>query len=428
MRIAHVVTFASPDGAYGGPLTVARGQCTALAARGHDVALFASAPVDRPETVSVNGYRERLYPVRVLAKRLGFAGYTARGLTGELRRSGPWDVVHIHFSRDLVTVPAALSVRRAGYALVLQTHGMVDASRKLMGKALDLLATRRILAGADLLLSLTDAEDQDLRLLAPTANIERIGNGIVVAEPPTYAGRRREVLFVARLHPRKRPTTFVEMAVRLAPAHPDVTFALIGPDEGEGESVVELIRRSGFSKQISWEGPQSPSSVAQRMAEAKVYVLPSVGEVFPMTILEAFSAGTPVVTTSSLGIADDCVEYGAAIVTDGGVDALAAAVSLVLSSEKEAIGLRNGAAKYIRDKLDIRAVAESLEAHYRAAARNDSVSMTGNQTRRAPWARSAAAALTKSVTGARRHSEPAGLGKEFQAACLTHGCPQNGMP
>jgi hypothetical protein len=41
MRILHVVTLVSADGAYGGPVAVAVAQTQALAELGHDVTLLA---------------------------------------------------------------------------------------------------------------------------------------------------------------------------------------------------------------------------------------------------------------------------------------------------------------------------------------------------------------------------------------------------
>ncbi len=100
------------------------------------------------------------------------------------------------------------------------------------------------------------------------------------------------------------------------------------------------------------------------MASARVYVLPAINEVFPMTVLESFVAGTPVVTTSSLGIAPDCERFGAALVTDGTVEALAAAVLQVRTDQDVAESLRRGAATYLRDELDIRSVARELQDEY----------------------------------------------------------------
>ena len=83
-----------------------------------------------------------------------------------------------------------------------------------------------------------------------------------------------------------------------------------------------------------------------------------------MTILESFVAGTPVVTTSSLGIAPDCERFGAALITDGTVEQLAAAVVRARNDNDLAASLRRGAAAYLEAELDIKNVARDLEDEY----------------------------------------------------------------
>lgn len=85
-----------------------------------------------------------------------------------------------------------------------------------------------------------------------------------------------------------------------------------------------------------------------------------------MTVLEAFRAGTPVVVTDSLGISEDCRSYGAAVVTDGSVAALADAVIALLDDPVHAEKLRAGATSYLRDRLDISSVADTLSETYEA--------------------------------------------------------------
>ncbi len=364
MRIAQVVTYISPDGAFGGPVTVARAQCAALAGLGHEVTLFAGAPVPRATVRVVDGYRERLFPARNLAKGLGFAGLRAPRLTAYLRaHASDFDVAHVHMARDLVTLPAAWTLERRGLPVVIQPHGMIDRSGRILAKLLDAVATARTLTRASTVLSLTPVEDAELTQVAPHAMTSRIVNGIALQDLPDYGDRRPEVLFLARLHPRKRALAFVEMAGLLGSRYPEIVFSLVGPDEGDGEAVRKAIAASGLSS-LSWVGALPPSEAAVRLRSASVFVLPSSGEVFPMTMLEAFSAGTPTVCTDSLGIAEECRRYGAAIVTDGSVDQLADAVSSILDAPAIAGALRAGAQRYLRERLDIQQVAGSLEVIY----------------------------------------------------------------
>lgn len=366
MKIAHVVTYVSPDGAFGGPVRVALGQAEALAARGHEVTVYAAAPPELARRVARDGYVLHTFPGRRIAPGAGFAMMSSPQLTRALKRDlSSVDAAHVHFARDLVTIPAALAIRSAGVRYVLQPHGMIDASDRLMAKPLDLLATRSLLRDADSVLVLTEKEAADIAEIEPRASSRPIANGVKVTDLPPYSGRADTVLFLARLHPRKRPVAFVEMAEILATEFPDTRFVLVGPDEGEGPAVLNAIASSSTrAGQIEWRGAVSPDETHGLLADARVYVLPAVGEVFPMSILESLQAGTPVVTTDSLGIADACRRYGAADITDGSPAQLAAAVRRILSDSETGMRFRAGGTAYLRKELDIAAVADDLESVY----------------------------------------------------------------
>lgn len=368
MKIAHVVTFTSADGAFGGPTRVALGQAKALVELGHEVTVFAGTPAGEETDTQLDGFRLRTFPVRKLAPFGGFATLWPRGMRAALKsQAHEFDVAHIHLARDLATLPAALLFGRMGVPYVTQCHGMIDRSDKVLAGVLDRLATRRALAQSRSWLLLTAAEEKDLAAISVPQRLTPIRNGVEAREVTSLDGRADTVLFLARLQQRKRPVAFVQMAQLLASRLPQTSFILVGPDEGEGEAVTRAIQQAGLGERIRWVGAMPPSETLSAMADARVYVLPAVDEVFPMSILESFSAGTPVVTTSSLGIAADCERHGAALITDGSPDQLAEATYRAHQNRETADALRGGALAYIRSELDVRAVARDLVSEYRVA-------------------------------------------------------------
>lgn len=159
MRVLHAVTLHSPTHAFGGPVRVALNLAKGLRSRGHQAALLALGDgFEGPWPTEVEGVPAQLYRARRLLP-LGFSGMTSPTLlarAGKLVRDA--DVVHVHLARDLVTLPVALAALRAGKPLVLQTHGMVDPSEKLLAKVLDAVAVRRVLRSAGAVLYLTPHE------------------------------------------------------------------------------------------------------------------------------------------------------------------------------------------------------------------------------------------------------------------------------
>jgi glycosyltransferase involved in cell wall biosynthesis len=332
MRILQVVALLSPDGAFGGPARVAFNQSAELIRRGHDVTLAAGTRGYPVPTRELNGVPVQLFGARTLLPGIGFPGMGAPGLARWFRGSGAgFDAVHIHFGRDLVVLPVAISARRQLIPYVLQTHGMVVPSHHPLAGPLDMVWTRKVLGDAKAVLYLTEQERAQLGDVARgPLNLIQVGNGVPDYPTASKPPEPPEVLFVARMHARKHPVTFVEMAKALLDEGLDVKFTLVGPDEGEGAAVRAAI---GAEPRISWEGPLPPSAIARRMAEASVYVLPSEREPYPMSVLEAMSVGLPVVISADCGLAPLVEQAGCGVVTDGQALAFVAAVRTILTDE-----------------------------------------------------------------------------------------------
>ncbi|MFG2299122.1 glycosyltransferase [Streptomyces sp. NPDC048603] len=336
MRVLHAVTLHSPQNAFGGPVRVALNLAKGLRERGHEPRLLALGEgFGDPWPTDVEGVPATLFPARRLLP-LGFSGMTSPALlasAGRLVRDA--DVVHVHLARDLVTLPVALAALRAGRPLVLQTHGMVDPSDKALAKVLDALAVRRLLRGAGAVLYLTGHEKQGLEAVVGGAlpQAVRLVNGTPAQEErPAPSGPPR-ILYAARLQARKRPVDFVDAVPEILRSHPDAEFVVAGPDEGEQAAVLRRIAELGVADRVSVPGPLSGRNVLRELRRAHVYVLPSVDEPFPMSVLEALSVGVPSVVTHSNGLARDIAEAGAGHAVTPGPEGVAGAVSALLDPE-----------------------------------------------------------------------------------------------
>lgn len=367
MRILSVVTLITPLGEYGGPVRVALNQARELIAQGHHVVVAGAARgFDGPLPRVIEGVPVALFPARTVMPRIGFAGLAAPGLQRHLGKlAAGVDVVHIHAARDFVTLPVAAWARRRKLPYVLQTHGMIDRSTNPLARPLDATLTRRVLRGAKHIFFLTDREEADLVAVAgPGLKLRRLANGVPV---PTITPERQsttEVLYLARLAPRKRPDTFVEMALRVADHFPNVAFRLVGPDEGKAAEVMRQIGGAEQPADIEWEGPLAPELVTERMSRAKIYVLPAVDEPYPMSVLEAMALSIPVVITESCGLAPLVREYGAGVVVDTSLDSLTSAVELLLAQPKTAEAMGAAGRQLTRERLGMPAVAAALCSSY----------------------------------------------------------------
>lgn len=371
MRILHLATLITPDGAYGGPVRVATNQVRALRDRGHDAVLVAAASGFDTLPTDWDGVPVRTFRAVRAVPGTGFAGIASPAMLRWVRTHAQgYDVAHVHLARDLVTLPAARAWSSAHAPFVTQTHGMVMPSRHPLAAPLDRLLTRRVVAAAATSFVLTDTEESGLRtLFGATASLARLANGVPstphVAHPSGEGGRR-EVLFLARLHPRKRPLAFVRAAAALAPRFPDVRFTLVGPDEGEGPRVAAALAAlpPDVRHRVAWEGALPPGEATARLAAAEVYVLPSVDEPFPMSVLEAMSGATPVVVTRSCGLAPDVTRARAGVVVDDDEAELPGALAELLADRALRAALGHNARALVEDSFSVGSVAVLLEQHY----------------------------------------------------------------
>ncbi len=106
----------------------------------------------------------------------------------------------------------------------------------------------------------------------------------------------RFVLFAGRLHPQKDPLLLIKAFANLN--EPDTHLLIAGAGELESEIRLEIANR-GLNGKVTLLGAVPQAKLASLHRVSSVFVLSSVYEGLPLTVLEALSSGTPVVTTDS---------------------------------------------------------------------------------------------------------------------------------
>jgi glycosyltransferase involved in cell wall biosynthesis len=167
----------------------------------------------------------------------------------------------------------------------------------------------------------------------PGARVGVIYNGIDLtpfAAPDDRRTVRRELGFgdgefvivqVARLDYLKDHATAVRTLARVVPHRPDARLVLIG--EGpERDSIREVVRRHGLEAHVRFLGLRK--DVARLLSAADLFLLTSISEGIPLTVIEAMAAGLPVVSTGVGGL-PEVVEEGRTglLAPSGDHDALA---------------------------------------------------------------------------------------------------------
>jgi len=370
MRILHVVPIVSENAAYGGPTRGTLRQAHELVRRGHEVTVLALSPDVREMTSEVE---DALTVIRFPLVRLPghrFAGaFSARALRW-LRESGArFDLVHLHSGRELFPLLAMRILRSQRMPYVLQTHGMLSPRTSPVHRVYDALLTRPAVRHAYAVLSLTPFETRELETFVPADRIQRLVNGVepILNESIAVDTPALRVIFVSRLHERKRPADLLAAVTRVRGTGVDVSVDFFGPDEGALTMLMEQIERTNAREYARYGGTLAYGDVRGVFTAYNVFVLPSVNEPFPNALLEAMASGLAVVCTDSCGLAPYIRDAGAGIVTVPGPEGIASALEQLVPYPGVRAGLGESALRLVREKFSMRAVGTSLQTIYEQA-------------------------------------------------------------
>lgn len=305
MKIVHVVYSLEMGGA---EVLVAQ-LCRIQRANGHDVSIcsysrlgpIGEALVQEGFTVYVPG---EAHPTRTMLRYLR-----------HFRRLRP-DVVHMH--NPAPTLQAALPARIAGARSVVSTRHSLVAPPHDRNEEIKFNLIAR--AACHWVVGICDITCQNLRStpLAPATRIRRVYNGVTPVErspaeslqhlrnddahlQPWPASIPFTFLFVGRLAAIKDLGTLLRGFAIAVQRRPSLSLWIVG--DGLVRSELEaLAAELGISGQVRFWGQRMDT--AQFFSAADCFVMSSVSEGLPMSLLQAMSLGVPSVTTDVGGMAE----------------------------------------------------------------------------------------------------------------------------
>lgn len=113
------------------------------------------------------------------------------------------------------------------------------------------------------------------------------------------------ILYLGQLVERKRVQDII-VAVENSSLE-DITLLIAGSGNEDYESFLKQIPESKSVKFLGWV-PDHDIPILYNLAD--IYILPSLRDPFPLTVVEAMSTGTPVIISAGVGEAGDLVQQG----------------------------------------------------------------------------------------------------------------------
>lgn len=190
--------------------------------------------------------------------------------------------------------------------------------------------------------------------------VAAVPNGCPPAVPVEQVGCRREdrplVLYVGRLSRDKGLEDTLAAAGTIVASVPNVEFVMCGDwDSPEYEAATRsLVEKYGLAAVVDFPGVVSADARAGLLTRAWVVVVPSHSEGQPWVILEAMSAGVPVVATDTGAVAETVGDgQGGRVIPVGDTQALAQAVISLLQDDRLWKNVSQQAVRRYRERFTV---------------------------------------------------------------------------
>ena len=145
--------------------------------------------------------------------------------------------------------------------------------------------------------------------------------------------KKFKIIFVGRIHPQKGLEYLIKAMPKIISKNPLVEVHIIGTGELEKE-LKELSKQLNVEKNVFFRGKIFSDALIKEYKSSHLFVLPSLYEGQPLTLLEAWAAKLPVVVTNVGGNKDFVVnEQNGYIIKVKDIDLLAATINKAIRNE-----------------------------------------------------------------------------------------------
>ncbi|HVH30693.1 MAG TPA: glycosyltransferase family 4 protein [bacterium] len=326
MKRATVALIAPSTEILGGHAIQAQALAQGLQSEGYRVLFVPINPALRPELRWLRRYRY----VRTVVNEAHYLPTLFR-----LRRA---DLVHVfsasYWSFVLAPLPAILLARRFGKRVVLDYHS---------GEAPDHLARWGPLVHPWLRLvdEIVVASEFLRAVFAQYGYRARVIRNIVDTARFNYRERRilrPRLLSTRNLEPHYHVDNTLQAFARVQAHYPEATLTVAGSgsEEHRLRELAASLRLAG----IRFVGRIEPEAMPRLCDKADIFLNSSVVDNQPVSVLEAFAAGLPVVTTGTGGLVDLVRDSETGlIVSPGNPRAMAGAVLKLLKDPQQTVAM-----------------------------------------------------------------------------------------
>ena len=305
MRVGFLVSSVSRKA--GGLFQSVRGLAKAVASTKASVQVFGIR--DAQSAVDLQEWRP--LSVQTFRPRLRTWGYSNQLVPAML--DADLDILSVHGLWKYCSVGSQRWHWQTGRPYVVHPHGMLDRwalrnARWKKGIAAALYENQH-LRGAACLCALSGAEAKSIRSYGLRNPICVIPNGVDLPDlsensmARSQSEGRKTLLYLGRLHRKKNVVNLIRAWNEAFNSHPcksdSWVLAIAGWDEGGYESE---LKRIAARASVVFLGPQFGADKSECYRACDAFILPSLSEGLPMTVLEAWAYAKPVLMTDECNL------------------------------------------------------------------------------------------------------------------------------
>ena len=300
--------------------------------------------------------------VRTFEPQFRAWGYSSQLVPGLI--TADLDILSTHGLWKYCSVASRRWHRRTARPYIVHPHGMLEPwalrNAKVKKRIAALLYENQHLRGAACLRALSEAEARSIRSYGLRNPICVIPNGVDLPEPvdssiletqkpvfQKFAQGRKVLLYLGRLHPKKNVANLVRAWKQTLDAHPQTRKEWVLAIAGWGQAGYEcelkkLTSYYGLMGSVGFLGPLfgQEKDAAYRVCDA--FILPSLSEGLPMTVLEAWAHAKPVLMTPECNLPEGFAA-GAALEIGSSPEGIAAGLKQLIEmnhDDRRALGDR----------------------------------------------------------------------------------------
>ena len=357
MKIVHVVDSME----IGGAETLVSQMCRLQREQGHDPSIYAVAALGAlGERLRAEGFEVKPNVGRHLSD-------STRTFYHLFKESRP-ETVHIH--NPTPTIYAAPAARLAGVPSIVSTrHSLVAPPHNLIAELKYAIAARF----CDWIVGICDATTNNVKSLRsiPAKKIISVYNGAAPLQRTMSENRPAKsgftLVFVGRLQPVKNHPLLLNAFQSALASMPELRLWMVG-DGSERAKLEGLTNELGITRQVAFWGQQL--DVAPFFSAADVFIMSSISEGLPVSLLQAFSLGLPAIVTDVGGMAEVLRLADAGYVVPSANPAeMAAAILRMAQSDLDRAQFSKNADAAFRSRFSLQTMVDAYMDLYRNTPR-----------------------------------------------------------